>query len=583
MKSIKTLGPILFLLIFLFGESVYAQESTNQIEVGYRRTGNIDIEGFSLSKETTIEIEGHAGLYERWGNDLMFYGWILDGKTREVVWSLLKEENDQFFRHRDPGRFSFDTEIKLPAGDYEVYYAAGIDQNNNRRNFRLGDIEDFGDFIDMVFNGDSRNRNRDDRRYADFSMQLSTRGNNFINTDWRKSVNEFADNAIASIVRAGDDEFITTNFTVEKDIALNIRGVGEQLDGEQLDFAWIVNSNTYEKVWPNDETRFKKAGGGRKNKLVSEKIDLPKGNYTLYYISDDSHSFDKWNVLPPYDPQFWGITIWADQKDQNKVQLSEQSDSFVLKLNRAIDNDYLSQAFKLKKDLKIRVYSIGERSGSFEMVDYGWIMNTDTHEKVWEFKARNSEYAGGADKNRMVNEEIELEAGNYVAYYVTDGSHSYRDWNDSPPLIPDLYGLSILVSDQAEYFELMDAHAISDENVLAEIVRVRDDRYERETFILDQESKIRIYAIGEGDNWEMHDSGWIKNKETGRVVWEMTHRNTESAGGAQKNKLFDGTIILPAGEYTVYFETDGSHSYRDWNASAPHDQEHYGISIYLIK
>jgi hypothetical protein len=583
MKSIKILTSTLFLLIFLFGESVYAQESTNQLEVGYRRTGNIDIEGFSLSKETTIQIEGHAGLYERWGNDLMFYGWILDSKTREVVWSLLKEENDQFFRYKNPGRFSFESEVNLPAGDYEVYYAAGIDENNKGRNFRLGDLEDIGDLIDLIFDGDSRNRNRDDRRYSDFSMQLSSRGNRFINTDWRKSVNEFSENAIASIVRAGDDEFITTSFTVEKDIALNIRGVGEQLDGEQLDFAWIVNSNTYEKIWPNDETRFKKAGGGRKNKLVSEKINLKKGNYTLYYISDDSHSFDKWNVLPPYDPQFWGITIWADQKDQNKVQLSEQSDSFVLKLNRAIDNDYLSQAFKLKKDLKIRVYSIGERSGNYDMADYGWIMNTDTHEKVWEFKARNSEYAGGADKNRMVNEEIELEAGNYIAYFVTDGSHSYRDWNDSPPLIPDLYGLSILVSDQAEHFELMDAHAISNENVLAEIVRVRDRAYERENFTLDKESKIRIYAIGEGDNWEMHDSGWIKNKETGRVVWEMTHRNTESAGGAQKNKLFDGTIILPAGEYTVYFETDGSHSYRDWNASAPHDQEHYGISVYLVK
>ena len=72
------------------------------------------------------------------GNDLIFYGWILDGKTREVVWSLLKEENDKFFRYRDPGKFSFDKEITLPAGDYEVYYAAGIDQNNVNVNFNLG-------------------------------------------------------------------------------------------------------------------------------------------------------------------------------------------------------------------------------------------------------------------------------------------------------------------------------------------------------------------------------------------------------------------------------------------------------------
>ena len=112
---------------------------------------------------------------------------------------------------------------------------------------------------------------------------------------------------------------------------------------------------------------------------------MPKGDYTLYYISDDSHSFDEWNVLPPYDPQFWGISIWTDQKNQNKIQLIEHTDLFVLQLNKARNNDYLSQAFKLKKDMKIRVYSIGERSGSWEMVDYGWIINTDTHKKVWEF------------------------------------------------------------------------------------------------------------------------------------------------------------------------------------------------------
>ena len=233
--------------------------------------------------------------------------------------------------------------------------------------------------------------------------------------------------------------------------------------------------------------------------------------------------------------------------------------------------------------MKIRVYSIGERSGSYEMADYGWIVNADTHEKVWEFKSRYSEHAGGGQKNRMVNEEIELEEGNYIAYYVTDGSHSYRDWNVAAPLMPDLWGLSILVDEDQQYFELLDARTFSDKNVLAEIVRVRDNDYDRVTFDLDKESKIRIYAIGEGNSGGMDDTGWIKSKETGRIVWEMTYRNTELAGGARKNRLFDGTILLPEGEYTVYFETDGSHSYRDWNASAPHDQEHYGISVYLIK
>ena len=182
----------------------------------------------------------------------------------------------------------------------------------------------------------------------------------------------------------------------------------------------------------------------------------------------------------------------------------------------------------------------------------------------------------------MINEEIELEEGNYIAYYVTDGSHSYRDWNAAPPLIPNLWGLSIIAVDDSKYFELLDEFPSSEENVLAEIIRVRDREYKKERFTLKRDSEIRIYAIGEGDGGRLDDLGWIRNHETGKVVWEMTYRNTDSAGGARKNRVFDDTILLPKGEYTVYYETDGSHSYRDWNASPPRDQEHYGISVYLI-
>ena len=46
-----------------------------------------------------------------------------------------------------------------------------------------------------------------------------------------------------------------------------------------------------------------------------------------------------------------------------------------------------------------------------------------------------------------------------------------------------------------------------------------------------------------------------------------------------ENRLFNDVITLRAGEYRVYYETDGSHSYRDWNSSPPDDVEKYGITI----
>jgi hypothetical protein len=63
----------------------------------------------------------------------------------------------------------------------------------------------------------------------------------------------------------------------------------------------------------------------------------------------------------------------------------------------------------------------------------------------------------------------------------------------------------------------------------------------------------------------------------------MTYRVTEHAGGANKNRRFDGVIRLPAGNYVLRYATDGSHSFGDWNAAPPDDPEAYGITVYRAK
>ncbi len=586
MKS-KNLAASLAILcaLFLQGIVTSAQTQESKITIGYQKPGRIDVKAFTLSKESTIMVEGFGGLFEKLGNDLMFYGWILDSKSRKVVWNLLEDANDKFFERNDPGRFGFKKEVKLPAGQYEVYYAAGMNDSRYGKNNYNFHISDLGELFNLIFNDVNGNSEPFSDKYASkFSMSITAPSANFTETAWDKKVNELSSNALVSVVRAGDNQSIKKSFTVTSDINLNIMEIGEQSDGDLNDFAWIVNSNTYEKVWPNNETRFKKAGGGSKNKSSFQTIKLPIGTYTLYYISDDSHSYDKWNVLPPYDPQFWGVTVWPDEGDKSKVKTIELEDPFVLKMNKAKNNAYLSQGFTLKKDMKIRVLSEGESSGDFDMADYGWIVNTDTHITVWEFTQRKGQYAGGGEKNRIVNQEIDLPKGNYTAYFVTDDSHAFGDWNVAPPLVPELWGLSILVDKDKDSFVLTDAQsASSNSQILAEIVRVQDDERIKKSFSLDKETKVRIFAIGEGDNGDLVDLGWIKNSSTDKIVWEMTYRTSERAGGAEKNRLFDGTIILPAGDYTVYYETDGSHSYRNWNDTPPYDQEHYGITVYRIQ
>ena len=62
---------------------------------------------------------------------------------------------------------------------------------------------------------------------------------------------------------------------------------------------------------------------------------------------------------------------------------------------------------------------------------------------VWELTYRMTEATGGAAKNRRFRGFVELSAGEYVAHYVTDDSHSFSDFNDAPPHDPAAWGIRL--------------------------------------------------------------------------------------------------------------------------------------------
>jgi hypothetical protein len=112
---------------------------------------------------------------------------------------------------------------------------------------------------------------------------------------------------------------------------------------------------------------------------------------------------------------------------------------------------------------------------------------------------------------------------------------------------------------------------------------VGSDERRHKDFSLSKASDLLVYAVGEGRDGEMYDYGWIEDARSGKTVWKMRYRATEPAGGASKNRSFTGTISLPAGTYTVFYETDDSHAYGDWNDTPPDDPESWGITISLTK
>jgi hypothetical protein len=243
------------------------------------------------------------------------------------------------------------------------------------------------------------------------------------------------------------------------------------------------------------------------------------------------------------------------------------------------DDEMASQGFALSEPMEVRVYAMGEGSGG-DMYDYGWIVDAADTETVWRMQYEDTEHAGGAQKNRMIDEVITLDAGAYMVYYVSDGSHSWSEWNSGAPSKQEAWGITLLSPSGVVDGETVGEYAVSsDPLVLARLIGIRDDANRSHKFALDEETQVRIYALGEGSSGEMYDFAWIQNVETGRAVWEMTHAMTEHAGGGDKNRLFEGTIVLPAGEYVLRYRSDGSHSTDNWNVSPPADLANYGVTL----
>ncbi|MBN1300348.1 MAG: hypothetical protein JW995_03960 [Melioribacteraceae bacterium] len=564
-KYSNSVSSKLLLLLMAFGSVIYSQ-SDNEIVVGRISPGEIDMSAFALTAPASINISGMGASYGEWDEETAFYGWILNSETRQVVWHL--RNMNEF--GEDEGLFEFSTSLQLPAGNYEVYYSGSV------RNYIQ--VKGWGDFWSNVF-GEHKYKASDRKKLF---MTITGPEKNFSKLSARDLVDKKVKNSIVSIIRVGDYEDFKSSFTLTEETKIRVYSIGEGRKGSVYDFGWIYDENNHERIWTMSSWRSDHAGGGQKNIIVDKEISLKAGSYSVRFSTDDSHSFDEFNVLPPDDPQFWGITLWlVDNKDISNVKPFTDSERIepIVEMIHVGDDEFRSQGFSLEKDMDVHVYSLGEGTSS-TMVDYGWIINADTKETVWKMTGRKTGHGGGADKNRLFDDKIFLSKGNYIAYYTTDDSHSYDNWNATRPIESDRWGLTIWPTSKEDekYVELFDEDEYKNENVIAEIIRVKDHKEIHKKFSLSENTKVRIIAIGEGDPDDMYDYGWIEN-ENGGVVWDMTFRKTEHAGGAKKNRIFNDTIMLEKGSYYIYFVTDDSHSYNDWNATPPDNPELYGITL----
>jgi hypothetical protein len=546
--------------------------------------GDLKVTGLIIPAPTKVHITA-VGVLLPHSDDFNGYGWIIDANTRELVWIMDAYDSDRI--RGEKGLRSVEADETLRAGKYEVYYWC---DEINTWGFNYSNDNDESGFFSGFFRFFDENTNDVDLKdsFEKCNLAISVAdGASGAGISTYEVSSGFPD-ALISLTRLGDTENLTRGFQLTKPSTLRIYSVFEGPENYEsaVDVGWIADATDRKRVWELTTEDADWAGGGKKNRVYDQEIELPAGKYVLHFMTDDSHSYEDFNVTPPIDPINWGITILPGKSfDRSAFQEFEPvgRGKALVNLTRVRDGDEVSQAFKLNKPSKIIVYAIGEYSQyNREFVDYGWIESARTGEMVWTMSRANTTHAGGGHKNRMADEELSLPAGEYVVHFVTDDSHAYKSWNAGAPGDARNYGISIYPGTgfkEADLTRIEEDDVKLSGDILARIIRVHDDEERTEEFTLTKETAVHIYALGEGDGGTMADYGWIEDLESGRTVWEMTYRNTRAAGGASKNRLSNQTINLPAGKYAVTFVTDGSHAYNSWNATKPKDASSWGITL----
>ncbi len=356
--------------------------------------------------------------------------WILDTKSRRVVWELSAAKTSR----GDRSTRVFTGTVRLPAGSYEAFYASFPD------GWTVGDGEPGA--------GQRLVSWLTDQAFDQFRLTIQGQAQVLAEADAERSRRELEAGAVVALRGDGGERYVQTGFMLDRATAVEIYASGEAREHAEFDSGWIINADTREPVWRLSWQSSAPAGGALKNRMARITKTLPAGRYAAMYATDDSHDVSEWNAAPPHDPHAWGLFVRVtDPAARAAVKTFTYEHvpaaAIVAAITRVGDDETLSKRFTLSSAADVRVYALGEGVRD-RMVDYGWITNAATGQKVWEMKFDQTESAGGDAKNRLVDRTIRLDKGDYILHYVSDDSHAYDRWNAAAPRDAGRWGITVL-------------------------------------------------------------------------------------------------------------------------------------------
>src|SRR5262249_4273960 len=231
-------------------------------------------------------------------------GWILDARTRAVVWDLRAVDT----RREANGLRRFSGTVRLPGGTYEAHYASypasSVAFNENSLDLSLKDLIRLG--RRAKYGGPYV----ESGLYKQFALAIIATGAARVATaeDIAAARAAATSSAIVSLAPA---RATTTRkgFEITRPTAVDVYAIGELTESEESDYGWIMNADTRKRVWTMSYASTDPAGGAAKNRMARETLQLKPGRYVAYFACGQAPKPDDWNSVPATDPAFWGLTL----------------------------------------------------------------------------------------------------------------------------------------------------------------------------------------------------------------------------------------------------------------------------------
>ncbi|SHK79725.1 hypothetical protein [Rhodothermus profundi] len=239
----------------------------------------------------------------------------------------------------------------------------------------------------------------------------------------------------------------------------------------------------------------------------------------------------------------------------------------------------------IERPVRLLLEGVGARSDG-ALAAYGWLLRASDRRVVWKMQPP----PGTRSLRFRVRDTLQLAPGRYEVFFTTQGNVPPRTgfWTWLTPRPPwtrsrQEWTLRFWVLDEAALLWLEDGQLQAPDGpaLLWTAAPMPSATARMALLHVRQPARVRLYAVGEFDP-NPADYGWIERLPEGQRVWEMTHAQSQPAGGWIGNRQVRDTLSLAPGLYRVWFQTDAAHAFGNWRRNPPYDPAAWGITLWRL-